>query len=153
MVDYCPQKEDSYSTRVTVVRNLINNPGNIGTPMTYMITSKLLLNSILSTSYVKLMEIDIENFYLNIPMAWYEYIILSIDTIPHKIIDEYQLMNKVKNGFIICENRWGVYGLSQAGIIANIPLKERLAKHGQPPCEVTPGIWKHDKILVIWCSC
>ena len=50
-VDYFPQKEDPYWTRLTVSGNLINYPGDVGTIMDEMITSKFLFNSILSTPY------------------------------------------------------------------------------------------------------
>ncbi len=53
--------------------NLINYPGNCGTPMADLLTVKLLLNSIISTPNAKFMSIDIKDFYLNTPMARYKY--------------------------------------------------------------------------------
>ena len=37
-----------------------------------------------------------------------------------------------------------MYGLTQAGIITQLQLKERLAKHGYRQSKTTPGLWKHD---------
>ena len=37
-----------------------------------------------------------------------------------------------------------MYGLPQAGIIAQKLLEERLAKHGYRQSVTTPGLWKHD---------
>ena len=37
----------------------------------------------------------------------------------------------------------GMYGLKQAGKIANDQLKDRLIPHGYLPCKNTPGLWKH----------
>ena len=37
----------------------------------------------------------------------------------------------------------GMYGLPQAGILANILLEKRLARHGYFKCQHTPGLWKH----------
>jgi hypothetical protein len=37
----------------------------------------------------------------------------------------------------------GMYGLPQAGILANKLLKKRLAKHGYYEQLHTPGLWKH----------
>ena len=37
-----------------------------------------------------------------------------------------------------------MYGLPQAGIIANQLLRKRLAPHGYHKCKHTPGLWKHD---------
>ena len=37
----------------------------------------------------------------------------------------------------------GVYGLPQAGILANKLLRKRLAKHGYFELPHTPGLWRH----------
>ena len=80
------------------------------------------------------MVIGIKIFYLNMPMARYEYMRLPIDIIPQEIIDEYKLMDKVKNGFIMYKIRRGMYGLPQSGIISSKPLMERIENHGYCPC-------------------
>jgi hypothetical protein len=36
-----------------------------------------------------------------------------------------------------------VWGLPQAGILANNLLQKRLAPHGYYECKQTPGLWKH----------
>jgi hypothetical protein len=41
------------------------------------------------------------------------------------------------------EIRKGMYGLPQAGILANKLLKEQLARHGYFKQPHTPGLWKH----------
>ena len=60
VVDYCPQKEYPYCTRLTMGVVLINLPGKVGTPMADMLTYKLLFKSVLLTPYVKFMGIDIK---------------------------------------------------------------------------------------------
>ena len=37
----------------------------------------------------------------------------------------------------------GMYGLPQAGNIANDKLKLHLAKFGYEPAPITPGLWRH----------
>jgi hypothetical protein len=37
-----------------------------------------------------------------------------------------------------------VWGLPQAGILANKLLRKRLAPHGYYECINTPGLWKHE---------
>ena len=37
----------------------------------------------------------------------------------------------------------GMYGLPQAGKIANDKLKLHLAKFGYEPAPITPGLWRH----------
>ncbi len=46
------------------------------------------------------------------------------------------------------EIRKGMYGLPQAGILANKLLKEQLACHGYFEQPHTPGLWKHVTCLV-----
>ena len=96
VVDYLPHKEYPYHTHLTAGGNLINYPGNVVTPTAYMITSKLLFNSLLLTPYVKFMGTDMKIIYVNTPMDRYEYMRLPIKIIPQDIIDKYQLMNKLK---------------------------------------------------------
>ena len=42
----------------------------------------------------------------------------------------------------------GMYGLPQAGILANKLLRKRLAPHGYYELPHTPGLWKHVSLLV-----
>ena len=52
---------------------------------------------------------------------------MKLNLFPQDIIDEYNLKNKVNhNGNVHCEVRRGMYGLPQAGIIAQELLEERL---------------------------
>ena len=46
------------------------------------------------------------------------------------MIDQYNLTQKAKGGFVYCEVQKGIYAPPQAGILANTLLKKRLAKHG-----------------------
>ena len=76
-------------------------------------------------------------------MPRYEYMRLRVDLIPEEIIIQYNLRPLVHNGYIYIEIRKGMYGLPQAGILANKLLIKRLAEEGYSPCEHTPGLWKH----------
>ncbi len=58
---YREGKKDKYHTRITMGGNLINYPGNCGTPTADLLTVKLLLNSIISTPNAKFMSIDIKD--------------------------------------------------------------------------------------------
>jgi hypothetical protein len=61
------------------------------------------------------------------------------------VIEQYNLMDKATpNGYVYCEIQKGMYGLPQAGIIAQHLLNERLQKHGYQQSQTTPGLWKHD---------
>jgi hypothetical protein len=91
------------------------------------------------------MSIDIKDFYLCTPMKRYEYFRMKIELFPEDIIQEYDLRNKVDaKGNVHCEVRRGMYGLPQAGIIAQELLEERLLKAGYRQSKVIPRYWKND---------
>jgi hypothetical protein len=98
---------------------------------------------VLSTPDAKYMTVDIKNFYLNTPLDRYEYMRVPLGLIPQHLIDQYDLTTKAKNGFVYCEIQKGIYGLPQAGILANKLLKKRLAKFGYFEVPNTPGLWRH----------
>jgi hypothetical protein len=89
------------------------------------------------------MTLDVKNFYLNTPMARFEYVRINIDHVPQEIIDEYKLKDKVVDGYIYVEIQKGMYGLPQAGILAQQLLEERLNKHGYSQSKAVPGLWTH----------
>jgi hypothetical protein len=72
----------------------------------------------------RFMTMDISNFRLNLPLACPEYIRIKISNIPEETINEYNLCNKVtESGHVHIEANKGMYGLPQAGLIANELLK------------------------------
>ena len=77
-------------------------------------------------------------------MERYEYMKIPIKIIPQDIIDRYNLMDKVYNEYVYVEIRKGMYGLPQAGKIANDELQWQLKPHGYHPVTHTPGLWKHN---------
>lgn len=90
------------------------------------------------------MTLDIKNFYLNTPMTRYEYVRLKLDDVPDEIIVEYNLHEKASDGFIYLEIQKGMYGLPQAGILAQELLEKRLNKHGYFQSKLIPGLWTHE---------
>ena len=114
--------------------NLIDYPGDVSTPAADTTTAKLVFNSTISTPPARFMCVDIRNFYLNTPMERSEYMRLPITVIPQEIIDAYNLLPLLHNGYIYMEIQKGMYGLPQAGILANNLLTERLAPHGYYQC-------------------
>ena len=142
---YREGKKDKYHTRITIGSNLINYPGDCGTPTADLLRVKLLFNSIISTPNEKFMSIDINDFNLCTPVKRYEYFPMKIELFPEDIIQEYDLRNKVDAmGNVHCKVQRGMYGLPQAGIIAQELREEQLLKAGYHQSKVTPGYWKHD---------
>eukprot|EP00957_Ditylum_brightwellii_P097086 7393442-Ditylum_brightwellii.AAC.1 len=58
-------------------------------------------------------------------------------------MDEYNLHDKVHNKYIYMEIRCSMYGLPQAGKIANNLLKQCLATYNYHETHHTSGLWKH----------
>ena len=86
---------------------------------------------------------DPGNFYLGTPLDRYEYIRLSIKMFPQNIIDAYNLLGFVHNGYMYCEIQRDIYGLPQAGKLAYNQLVRKLEPHGCALCRHTPGLWRH----------
>ena len=62
VVNFRPEKEDPYRTRLTVGGDCVNYPYDCGTPTVDLATVKYLLNSVISTPLAKFMTIDIKDF-------------------------------------------------------------------------------------------
>ncbi len=91
------------------------------------------------------MTINIKDFYLMAPMDRYEYFRMKLELFPQDIINEYGLRVKADaDGNVFCKVRHGMYGLPQAGIIAQNLLTKRLHKAGYQQSKITPGYWCHD---------
>ena len=76
------------------------------------------------------MHVQTFTTYTLIPLGRPEYMRMAIKLIPQAIMDQYNLMPKVLNGFVYMEIIRGMYGLPQAGILANKLLKNMLTPHG-----------------------
>ncbi len=79
---YCEGKKDKYRTSITMGGNLVNYPGDCGTPTPDLLTVKLLLNSIISIPNAKFMTLDLKDFYLMTPMKRYEYFRMKLELFP-----------------------------------------------------------------------
>ncbi len=69
---------------------------------------------------------------------------LKLADIPEEIIEEYKLCEIVTdNGYVYCKIRKGMYGVPQAGLIAQELLEQRLSKVGYRQSKIIPGLWTH----------
>jgi hypothetical protein len=139
-----PEKEETHRTHITTGGNLLDYIGDVSTKTASLETVKILLNSSISTTKEKSMCMDAGNFYLNTPLSIYEYMKFPNWMIPDEIIQAYKLHDKISDGYIYVELCKAVYGLKQAGKLANDLLQKRLALDGYRPTKHTPGLWKHD---------
>ena len=90
------------------------------------------------------MTMNLKEFYLNMPLKRFEYIKLRMSDVPKEIQKEYNLQEKATaDGHIYVEVRRGMYGLPQAGLIAQEELEQRLNKNGYYQSKLVPGLWLH----------
>jgi hypothetical protein len=143
VVDIRPIKAETRSVRLTVGGHLIQYPGDVSTRSADLTTSECLWNSTISTEGVRYMCLDVKNFYLGTPMESFEYMRISIKLITQEIIAEYNLLSLVSDGHVYIVVQKGMYGLPQAGILANQLLARHLVIHGYHQNKFTPGIWRH----------
>jgi hypothetical protein len=138
-----PHKAESKRIRFTVGGNRITYDGNVSTPTADLTTVKTLFNSVLSTPDARFMTIDIKDFYLNTPMERFEYMRIPTKFIPPAISEQYNLPPLIHNDHVMVEIRKGMYGLPQAGILANQRLVAHLLHHGYHTTPHTPGLFRH----------
>ena len=142
--NYRPQKELKERIRFTVGGDRLRYDGPTSANTADLTTMKILINAILSTKGARAIGIDLKDFYLKTRLEEPEYMRIHASLIPDRIMEQYNLHEKVaKDGYVYVEINGGMYGLKQAGIIANKALKKRLLKHDYYECEHTPGLFKH----------
>jgi hypothetical protein len=81
-----------------------------------------MFNSVLSTPGAKFMGIDLKDFYLCSKLDEYKYVGIPEHMLPDEIITLYNLKPNA-------EVRKGMYGLPQAGRLANLQLQKFLEPH------------------------
>jgi hypothetical protein len=139
--DYKPHKKEKERVQLTVVGNIMDYSGDVATSTAYITTLKILVNSTLSTKDAAMMIMDIKNYYLGTPLPRFEYMKMQLSRFPEEIIQNYNLNALVVDGWVHIEIRKGMYGLKQAGLLANQLLQTRLAPFRYYPARDTPGLW------------
>jgi hypothetical protein len=69
---------------------------------------------------------------------------LPLTILPLDIIEKHDLKRLTVNGWVYLEIQKGMYGLKQAGLLANQLLQKRLKPFGNCPERHTPGLWLHN---------
>ena len=119
----------------------MNYPGETSADTAAMPVVKLLLQSVISNDQ-NWMTLDIEDYYLNTPFHRAEYIRIQRKLIPEAIMEKYVLKPYLTNNSILFEVKQGMYGLPQAGCLAQRRLVEHLAKHDYHET-TTPCLFRH----------
>ena len=144
VLDHWPQKEDPNQIRITAGGNLIQYDNELSVRLADITTAKLHWNSVISTENARYMCLDLSLLYLSAVLEYYEYMKIPLSLFPPWIIEQYELMKHTKNGMVHIEMRRAVWGLPQAGILANKKLRRKLAPHGYHEHANTPGLWYHE---------
>jgi len=72
-----------------------------------------------------------------------EYMSTPIGNVPQTIIEQYNLLPLLSNGYVYVKIGKGMYGLPQAGKIASDRLIMHLAEHGYEQAQHTHGLFTH----------
>jgi hypothetical protein len=120
-----PEKTNPKRVRWTAGGDKVEYTGNVTTQ-----TAKCLFNSVVSTPNGQFMTLDLKDSFLCSDLPDYEYVRIPTHKLPPAIVKLYQLESKISNGYVYAEVRKGMYGLPQAGKLANDRLRKFLAPFG-----------------------
>jgi hypothetical protein len=146
--DYKPRKKEKERVRLTVGGDRLDYSGDVATSTADITTFKIMINSTLSTEDAVMMMMDIKNYYLGTLLPRFEYMKMLLSRFPEEIVQKYNLNTLAVDGWVYIEIRKGMYGLKQAGLLANQLLKTCLASFGYYPARHTPGLWLHKTQLI-----
>lgn len=68
---------------------------------------------------------------------------MPLDVFPQHVRDQYNLDTLAVDGYVYLEMCRAIYGLPQAGALANTLLRKHLAPAGYYEVAHTPGLWRH----------
>ena len=141
--DVRPQKEEN-QTRLIVGGDRLLYDGETSTEVASLKITKILINSTITTEGARFACVNIGNMYTNSRLDTPEYMRIHINNIPEEVQEEYNVAQYVKNDeYVYCEINGALYGLAQAGYIANKDLIKHLAPFSNYPSKKTPGLWLH----------
>jgi len=137
--------------RGTYGGNVSDYTGDKSAVVADIATVKLLLNKVVSSrGEYKLTVADLKDFYLGSDLGERkEFMFIRNDQLPEDIIERHKLDSFLHmrptfgHGVLVrCDKT--IYGLPQAGLIAQKRLNKLLAEHGYHTCENTPGLYHHE---------
>ena len=100
------------------------------------------------------MTTDIKYFYLNMPMERFKYMKLKLSDLPKDFIKKYYPAPKVdRNGYVYVEIRRGMYGLQQAGLLAQQLIEKLLNAKRYSQSTLVPGLWTNAWFPITFTLC
>ena len=85
-----PNKSEKNRVRLTAGGDRLDYPGVTSTDVASLTTTKIHLNSVISTPTAKYMTADIKDFYYGTPLERFEYLRVPLTLVPDEIIDQYK---------------------------------------------------------------
>ena len=120
----------------------INYPGDVSARTASLEVVRTLLNSVLADD-ANFMTADITDYYLGTPLKRPEYVRIATKHLSDTIIREYDLDKMSTDGYVYFEVVKGMYGLPQAGLLAQQRLIAHLAKSEYIQSPVIPCLFRH----------
>ena len=106
-------------------------------------TVKILLNAVISDPHANWLTTDISDFYLGTPMDRPEFMRVPTKYIPEATMKKHKLHALVHNDAVVMKLNKGIYGLKQAGRLAQLRLISHLADNGYFPAANSTCLFKH----------
>lgn len=131
-----------YRVRGTIGGDQVNYPGTTTAYTAHLESIRVMLNATVS-EHARIATADIKDFYLGTPLDRPEYMRISLKHIPLDVQLRYDIAAMVQNDYVIMEITKGIYGLPQAGKLAQDRLVKHLAGHGYIQCVNTPCLFVH----------
>ncbi len=151
---YNPQIKIKYKNGVEVYRvrgtyggNITDFEGDKTAWTADMVAIKLLLNAAVSED-ADFICADIKDFYLGTDLPRPEYMRIGKKQIPLDIQQRYNLDALWDGDGVYVEIVKGIYGLPQAGKLAQDRLVKHLATHGYRPAQNTPCLFTHESLPI-----
>jgi hypothetical protein len=116
---YCPQKEDPNRIQIIARGYLVTYESSQLVCTADLDTAKLHWNSVMSTPGAKFMCLNIKTSYLTARLEYFKYMQMPLVLFPEWIQEQNNLKLLAYKGYIHLEMRRAVWGLPQAGILAN----------------------------------
>ena len=133
-----------YRIRGTIGGDRVDYPGNVTAWTAEMSTIKMLVNAAVSED-ADFITADIKDFYLGTDLPRAEYMTITTKHLPAATQAKYNLAPLFnKRGAVLVRVDKGIYGLPQAGKLAQDKLIKHLATHGYHQCSNTPCLFKHE---------
>lgn len=132
-----------YRVRGACGGDRINFDGPTSAQVADITAVKILINSVVSDK-AQWATADIKDFYLGTPLARPEFMRIQLRLLPDSILDELGLRPFISSGTVTFQIDKGMYGLPQAGLLAQDRLVGHLATHGYRQSPTVACLFRHD---------